>query len=102
LDSKKEPTKIQTKQDNLIHHTVAEWMIFANAAVAEKIYSVYPSSAILRRHPRPKQEKFSALLKAASARGYTIHYENNNVLSNSLGMMIFVDDTKVIRKGSGP
>jgi exoribonuclease R len=30
VDNKSNPTKIETHDDSEIHHTVAEWMIFAN------------------------------------------------------------------------
>ena len=32
---------------------VSEFMIYANVVVAEKIYSAFPDSALLRRHPIP-------------------------------------------------
>ena len=35
---------------------IAEMMIFANAAVAERIHQAFPDSALLRRHPPPRQE----------------------------------------------
>ncbi|KAL0491346.1 cytoplasmic exosome RNAse DIS3L/RPR44 [Acrasis kona] len=84
LDDKKEPTKISTKVDGLIHHTVAEWMIYANAAVAKKIHDHNQSSALLRIHPQPKSENFSSLLKVASVRDYAINVRDNNTLAKSL------------------
>ncbi len=38
-----------------MHEVVAECMIFANGAVASKLASVFPSSALLRRHPKPQE-----------------------------------------------
>lgn len=38
---------------------VAEMMIFANAAVGERIYRTFPRAALLRRHPPPRREGFA-------------------------------------------
>jgi DIS3-like exonuclease 1 len=95
LNKNKEPTKIETKHDGLIHHTVAEWMIFANSSVAAKIHSVYPTSTLMRIHPTPKHEKFASLLKAAQARGYHIRFENNNALAKSLALAVDPQDKYV-------
>ena len=38
---------------------VAEMMIFANAAVAERTCAAVPRAALLRRHPPPRREAFS-------------------------------------------
>lgn len=37
---------------------VAEMMIFANSAVAERIATTFPRAALLRRHPPPRREAF--------------------------------------------
>ena len=39
--------------------TVAEAMIGANAAVAERIGGAFPAAALLRRHPPPRAEAFA-------------------------------------------
>jgi exoribonuclease R len=36
---------------------IEEFMLLANIAVAEKIASHYPTFAILRRHPKPKEKE---------------------------------------------
>ena len=38
---------------------IAEMMIFANAAVARRIYAAFPDAALLRRHPPPRQDAFA-------------------------------------------
>lgn len=38
---------------------VAEMMIFANAAVGERIFRAFPRAALLRRHPPPRRESFA-------------------------------------------
>ncbi|EFC47681.1 predicted protein, partial [Naegleria gruberi] len=84
LDNAKNPVKIETKDDLLIHHTVAEWMILANAYVAKKIYDSFPVAACLRRHPYPMKDKFQQVIKVAGSRGFEIDLESGNSLSNSL------------------
>jgi DIS3-like exonuclease 1 len=84
LDESKEVKEIETKKDLEIHHTIAEWMIYANAAVAKKIYDSFPLSAILRRHPLPRMESFKALIQAAATRGFTIRTDTNAALAKSL------------------
>lgn len=49
---------------------VAEMMIFANAAVGQRIHAAFPRAALLRRHPPPRREAFTevrvcALLSAS-------------------------------------
>jgi DIS3-like exonuclease 1 len=67
-----------------VHETVAECMIFANEAVAFQISSMYPSAALLRRHPPPVLGNFSRLVKAAAQRGFTIDVSSNLALARSL------------------
>jgi exoribonuclease R len=40
---------------------VAELMIAANSAVAQRIHLAFPRAAILRRHPAPPAESFAEL-----------------------------------------
>ncbi|KAL9649617.1 hypothetical protein ABK040_003294 [Willaertia magna] len=84
LDSTAKPVEIQTKDDLLIHHTVAEWMIFANAYVAKRIYDSFPTTSCLRRHPYPLKEKFNPVIKAAASRGFEINLDSSISLSKSL------------------
>ena len=43
---------------------IAEMMIFANAAVARRIYEAFPDAALLRHHPPPRQEAFAEVHRA--------------------------------------
>ena len=54
------------KKDLPIHALVAEFMILANQYVAEKIYSMYPTSALLRHHPFPRKKSFEPLIRCAA------------------------------------
>ncbi|XP_076444045.1 DIS3-like exonuclease 1 [Babylonia areolata] len=67
-----------------VHETIAECMIFANHWVAKKIAEVFPSKALLRNHPSPRQEQFENLLKCAAARGFSINTTSNKALAASL------------------
>eukprot|EP00730_Choanoeca_flexa_P008168 TRINITY_DN12453_c0_g5_i17.p1 TRINITY_DN12453_c0_g5~~TRINITY_DN12453_c0_g5_i17.p1 ORF type:complete len:1043 (+),score=227.73 TRINITY_DN12453_c0_g5_i17:1776-4904(+) len=67
-----------------IHGVVAECMIYANRAVAERIATVFPSRAILRRHPLPDKPQFAELHALASAAGVTIDTSSNKALAESL------------------
>ena len=49
---------------------VAEMMIFANAAVGQRVAAAFPRSALLRRHPPPRKESFEeASEQRAEGRG---------------------------------
>lgn len=63
---------------------MAECMIFANGAVATQIGKVFPSCALLRKHPHPQQSKFNSLIKCAEAKGYHLDTSSNKALAESL------------------
>jgi DIS3-like exonuclease 1 len=51
--------EVARKQELPMMRTVAEAMIGANAAVAERIGGAFPAAALLRRHPPPRAEAFA-------------------------------------------
>ncbi len=53
-----QPTEVTGKAEVPMMAVVAEMMIFANSAVARRIHQAFPSSALLRRHPPPRQDAF--------------------------------------------
>lgn len=53
---------VQRKLDLPMMAVIAEMMIAANAAVAERIHAAFPDCALLRRHPPPAQEAFAEVL----------------------------------------
>jgi exoribonuclease R len=63
------PSKVIAKQELEIMRVVAEYMILANQAVAEQIYTHYSECALLRRHPAPRTEDFRPLIECAAAKG---------------------------------
>lgn len=42
---------------------IEEFMLLANVAVAERLANFYPSFAILRRHPLPKEKELQGLVE---------------------------------------
>ena len=59
-------------------------MIFANHWVVKKISSSLPTSALLRRHHPPSQNRFSHLRTCAGVKGFKILTGDNRELAESL------------------
>lgn len=74
---------------------VEEFMLLANIVVAEKTLQHFPHCAMLRRHPKPSNEMFEPLLKAAESAGYTIDASNSRILNDSLATV----DAEAKKKG---
>lgn len=55
-------SKVNKKQLEVMK-IVSEFMIFANVAVAKKIYDTFPDSALLRRHPFPLRDAFEDVMR---------------------------------------
>ena len=71
---------------------VAEWMIFANASVAERIYEAFPTQALLRRHPFPSSRKFEPVEKAAAAAGLDFDSSTTQSIAQSLQRVMSLED----------
>jgi len=52
------PSEVAGKAEVPVMAVVAELMIFANSAVARRVYQAFPRSALLRRHLAPRPEAF--------------------------------------------
>jgi len=63
---------------------IEEFMLLANIAVAEKIVSHYPSFAILRRHPQPKQKEVQEFVETLAKFGYEMSVDSSKSLADSL------------------
>ncbi len=63
---------------------VEEFMLLANVWVADKIYQSYPSCAVLRRHPPPKEKEISSLQKLLKQYGYHIQISDSKSLGETL------------------
>ncbi|XP_069078997.1 DIS3-like exonuclease 1 [Pleurodeles waltl] len=84
LDDKKNIDDLLPKQPLEVHETIAECMILANHWVAKKIWKSFPHQALLRLHPPPCQDFFTALRECAEAKGFYIDTRNNKALADSL------------------
>jgi DIS3-like exonuclease 1 len=51
-----QPEEVEAKAKVPMMDVVAEMMIAANSAVAERIATAFPGAALLRNHPPPRQE----------------------------------------------
>lgn len=63
---------------------VEEFMLLANVWVADKIYQSYPSCAVLRRHPSPKEKEIKYLQNLLKQYGYHIEISNSKSLGETL------------------
>ena len=73
---------------------VEEMMLLANIAVAERISEHYPSFALLRRHPEPREKMFLPLLETVKLLGLEnkINCASNKTLAESLDACVREDD----------
>jgi exosome complex exonuclease DIS3/RRP44 len=73
---------------------VEEMMLLANIAVAERISEYYPSFALLRRHPEPREKMFNPLLETAKLLGLEnkLNCQSNKTLAESLDLCVREDD----------
>ena len=56
------PTDVTEYKHVDTHWMIEEFMLLANVAVAERLAAFYPTFAILRRHPRPKDKPLRDLV----------------------------------------
>jgi len=62
-------SEYKTYQTNSL---VEECMLLANVWVAKKIYESFPSCAILRRHPPPKEKELNNFIQILKERGFEL------------------------------
>ena len=80
-----DPADVQTKQQLATNSLVEEFMLLANIAVAHKIYSSFPQTALLRRHAAPPKTNFEELSNQLKVkRGLELRTEGSKALANSL------------------
>ena len=71
---------------------VEEFMLLANVWVAEKIFVSYPSCAVLRRHPSPKEKELNSLQELLNKYNYKIDISTSKSLGESLDKIKKEDD----------
>ncbi|KAI8146735.1 exosome complex exonuclease RRP44-like protein [Fennellomyces sp. T-0311] len=79
-----DPVDVEMKELKETNALVEEFMLLANISVAEKIYSKFPMSALLRKHSAPPVNNFDTLQKALSEVGITLNVETSKALADSL------------------
>ena len=79
-----EPKAVMPHASLPVMDMVAEYMIYANSAVAQQIYKSFPTEAALRRHPLPRTERFDDLVATAALQGVVLDPSSNAALAASL------------------
>jgi exosome complex exonuclease DIS3/RRP44 len=80
------PTDVSEYQHVSTHYMIEEFMLLANIAVAEKIVLHYPSFAILRRHPKPKDKEVEEFVNLLSKFGFSMSVETSKSFATSLDL----------------
>ncbi|KAL0230253.1 hypothetical protein PCE1_003814 [Barthelona sp. PCE] len=80
----REPLSVKEYIQGETHSLVEEFMLLANRFVAKKIFDEFPSTALLRRHPAPREDKIEELNESLQLFGVTINAESNKTLAESL------------------
>ena len=86
------PVDVVLKDMKDANSMVEEFMLLANVSVANKIYSSFPETAVLRRHPSPPVENFVALNKALTRRNFHIEATTSKALAESLDRIHLPED----------
>lgn len=68
------------------HFMIEEFMLLANVAVAERLADFYPTFAILRRHPKPKDKPLRELVEQLAKFGFQVSTESSKKLAESLDL----------------
>ncbi|KAI9142132.1 exosome complex exonuclease RRP44 [Paraphysoderma sedebokerense] len=87
-----DPVDVEMKELKETNALVEEFMLLANVSVAEKIFSKFPNTALLRRHPTPPPENFNQLNKALEPFGIHLHCDSSKSLSDSLDLAVRPSD----------
>jgi exosome complex exonuclease DIS3/RRP44 len=94
------PTDVSEYKHVDTHFMIEEFMLLANVAVAERLAAYYPSFAILRRHPLPKEKPLQELVDQLSKYGFEVSTESSKKLAESLDNAVRKEDpqfNKIIR-----
>lgn len=83
-EARDEITDVAMYQVRETNRMVEEFMLLANIVVAEKMLKQFPQCSMLRRHPKPSNEMFEPLIRAAKLAGYEVDVSNSKRLNDSL------------------
>ncbi|KAI9322216.1 exosome complex exonuclease RRP44 [Dichotomocladium elegans] len=87
-----DPVDVEMKELKETNALVEEFMLLANISVAEKIYSKFPMSALLRKHGAPPANNFDNLRRALSDVNIALNVESSKTLADSLDRAVIPDD----------
>lgn len=79
-----DPVDVEMKELKETNSLVEEFMLLANISVAKKIYSRFPSAAMLRKHGAPPINNFDQLRKILLEKGFTLDISSSKALADSL------------------
>ena len=94
------PTDVTEYKHVDTHFMIEEFMLLANVAVAERLADFYPTFAILRRHPKPKDKPLRDLVEQLAKFGFEVSTESSKKLADSLDLADRKDDpffNKIVR-----
>ena len=94
------PTDVTEYKHVDTHWMIEEFMLLGNVAVAERLAAFYPTFAILRRHPRPKDKPLRDLVDQLAKFGFEVSTESSKKLAESLDLANREDDpffNKIVR-----
>lgn len=83
-EARDEITDVAMYEIRETNRMVEEFMLLANVVVAEKMLKNFPQCSMLRRHPKPSDEMFEPLIRAAQQAGYEVDVSNSKRLNDSL------------------
>jgi exosome complex exonuclease DIS3/RRP44 len=79
-----DPVDVEMKELKETNALVEEFMLLANISVAKKIYSRFPSAAMLRKHAAPPTNNFDQLRKILLEKGFVLDISSSKTLADSL------------------
>lgn len=83
-----DPVDVEMKELKETNALVEEFMLLANISVAEKIYSKFSQSSMLRRHPTPPLSNFDQIRKSLSEYNIDLDISTSKALADSLDKAI--------------
>jgi len=80
------PTDVSEYKHVDTHFMIEEFMLLGNVAVAERLAAFYPTFAILRRHPKPKDKPLKELIDQLAKFGFEVSTESSKKFADSLDL----------------
>ena len=87
-----DPVDVEMKELKDTNALVEEFMLLANIYVAKKIYSHFPESSMLRRHPQPPASNFEGLQRHLGHLGFELAVTSSKALADSLDKAVLPNE----------